>query len=85
MKSTQDMLFDIYRAPTVRLAEVCALAGVKPYQARFKANRNLLPFPAFRLNPESPRSQWMVHLKDIADHIDSLAEEARENWLKSQL
>lgn len=85
MKTTEEMLFELHGAPLVKLADVCEkYFGNKPYQARKRAGKNTLPVPAFRLDPTSHKSPWMVLLKDIADFVDAKGAEARVSWVNSQ-
>lgn len=84
--TTEDQLLKIYGAPIVKLADICEqYLGNKHYQARVRANMNALPFPAFRLDPTSHKSPWMVSLHDLAEFIDARSNAGRVLWKKSQL
>ena len=84
-KTTEELLTGIYGSVVVKLTDICEkYDGTKSGQARNRANRNLLPFPAFRLNPSSHRSPWMVMVRDLAAYIDARGEEAHAAWDKSQ-
>ena len=86
MSETEIQLLAIHGTPMVKLRDVCELYfGNKQYQAYDRANRNLLPVPAFRLDPTSHKSPWMVMLKDIAAFIDARSADATNSWRKSQL
>jgi hypothetical protein len=86
-KTTEEMLLEVHGAPIVPLKDVCQkYIGIGPFQARIRANKNTLPFPAFRLDPEnSHRSPWVVALKDIAAFIDAKAEAATKSWNQSKV
>lgn len=84
--TTEQQLLALHGSPMVKLALVCEqYAGNKYAQARIRANKNSLPFPAFRLDPSSHKSPWMVMLKDIATFIDAKAAAAEQSWLASRL
>jgi len=79
-------LIKLHGAVVVPLADVCEkYAGVQLYQARIRANRNALPFPAFKLEPGRRRSPWMVNLYQLAESVDRAASAAQASWRKSQL
>jgi len=83
---TASELIKLHGAVVVPLAEVCEkYAGVKLYQARIRANRNALPFPAFKLEPGRRCSPWMVNLHQLAESVDRAAKAAQTSWTKSQL
>ncbi len=86
MSTTLDALLKKFDGnPVVRLSDICEqYVGVKPYQARIRANLNKLPFPAFRLDPSSHKTPWMVALSDLAAYVDAQAEAARASWTHSQ-
>jgi hypothetical protein len=84
-RTTLDMLLEVHGTPTVRLADVCEkYFGNKHYQARIRANKNALPVPAFRVDPDSHKSPWMVTLKDIAAFLDAKSAAATKSWKASQ-
>ena len=86
MSTTEQQLLALHGAPMMPLKAICQqYLGNGYYQARIRANKNALPFPAFRLDPTSNRSPWMVKLSDIAAYIDGLAKDARKSWTASQL
>jgi hypothetical protein len=82
---TRDALFKEFGEPAVPLANVCQrYLGMKYPTARAAANANELPFPVFRLN-DSRKAPWMVHIDDLAEHIDSRRKCANESWTASQV
>ena len=84
-KTTEELLALLHSSVLVKLSDICEqYDGTKAYQARVRANRNALPFPAFRLNPNNHRSPWMVRVQDLAVFIDACADEAQASWNKSQ-
>ena len=44
-------------------------------EADRKANNHSLPIAAFKMGGQ--RSPYLIHIEDLANHIDKLAEEAR--------
>lgn len=53
--------------------------GLSPPHARRQAARQALPFPAHR-GSKSQKAPWLVHAKDLADHIDQQREQAQREW-----
>lgn len=45
-----------------------------------KARSHDYPIPVFKLGGQ--RSPWMVHIKDLAAHIDKVQQEQKEIWKK---
>ena len=85
-QTTEEKLISVHGALMVRLSDICEqYVGTKEYQARIRANLNRLPFPAFKLDPSSHKSPWMVMVKDLAAYIDSKAAEATKSWETSQI
>ncbi|WP_370429331.1 pyocin activator PrtN family protein [Klebsiella aerogenes] len=61
-----------------QLAEVCEkYLGIKPATAEKKALLGELALPTFRIG-ESQKAPRLVHLSDLAEHIDKARKEARE-------
>lgn len=75
--TTLEALQAEFGGPTAPLAAVTAkyLNIKNRYKANEMAKAGTLPIPSFRLG--SIRSPRMVHLKDLAELIDSQADEAR--------
>lgn len=65
--------------PIVPLESVCDLAGLAPDTAKVMAQRGKLPWPAFRMR-DSRKAPWMVNLQDVASHLASVAQAARQDW-----
>ena len=65
---------------TVTLESICnTYFGMSIQKAASSALKCTLPVPAFRL-AESQKSPWLVHLSDLAVHIDKCREQAaKEN------
>ncbi len=65
---------------TVSLESICnAYFGMSIQKAAVNAQKCTLPVPAFRMSP-SQKSPWLVHLSDLALHIDRCRElAAKEN------
>ena len=53
--------------------------GYSKVEANRNAGLNRLPIPTFRLR-DSQKSPRMVHLKDLAEHIDSQHAIALNDW-----
>ena len=71
-------------APIVPLASICEqFFGLSPRAAQEHAALNKLPVPAFRLR-ESQKAPLMVHVRDLAKHIDDSHTVATEHWEHSQ-
>lgn len=56
--------------------------GLDERQARYKANRAALPFPAYRAG--SQKSPWLVRITDLAAWIDAEREKAAADWRNRQ-
>lgn len=79
--NTADYLFMKYRSTTVEL-----LAIVKDYyphpskaEALRKANKPEFPFSVFKLN-SSKRAPFLVHVKDLASHLDKQYQQAKKDF-----
>lgn len=53
--------------------------GLSPSQAKRRAARQTLPFPAHR-GSKSQKAPWLVHAQDLANHLDQQREQARRDW-----
>ena len=85
MSPTEIALIDIYKGPTVPLAEISQrYLGMDPNYAQKLAKLNTLPFPTFRLT-ESPKAPLMVSTVDLARHIDWQRAIAMKSWENSQV
>lgn len=85
LSPTEIGLLAVHRAPAIPLADVCEkYLGMKYEHARRKANKNALPFPAYRLD-ESKKAPWMVNLAHLAEYIDAQGDKASTAWAESQV
>lgn len=85
MTPTEIKLLAIHKGPIIPLAEISKrYLGRSPQEAARLAATNQLPFPAFRLR-DSFKSPLMVKVEDLARHIDTVAECAKESWENSQV
>ncbi|MGE6113356.1 pyocin activator PrtN family protein [Aeromonas salmonicida] len=66
------MLLAQYEKPIVPLKEICSdYFGLSYQTARQRANSGMLPIPVFRT---SQKSDYLVHLTDLASYIDQQRE-----------
>lgn len=85
MTQTELQLLAVFRAPAVPLKKVCEdYLGTGYREACRQAGVNTLPVPAFRLT-DSQRAPYMVLVRDLAAHIDSVAASAKSDWENSQV
>jgi len=66
-------------SPTILLDQCLDQLGYSKVEANRHAGLNRLPIPTFRLR-DSQKSPRMVHLKDLAEHIDSQHAIALKDW-----
>lgn len=69
--------FESAEIPLEALAE--KYLGLSPSQAKRRAARQALPFPAHR-GSKSQKAPWLVHAQDLADHLDAQRQEALSEW-----
>ena len=69
--------FESAEIPLDALAE--KYLNLSPAQAKRRAARQALPFPVHR-GSKRQKAPWLVHAKDLADHIDQQREQARREW-----
>lgn len=76
---TVELLLIEYQEADIPLEKVARkyLGIENPERARRKASRKELPFPAFRAG--SQKSQWLVRVTDLAEHLDRVREEYSES------
>lgn len=80
MTRTELTLTAVHGGPVARLDAVCSKYLNLSYdEARRRAAIGALPFPTFRLG-QSAKAPLMVHVKDLAAHIDAAEEKARKDW-----
>lgn len=85
MTNTEQALIDTLGSVTVPLVDVCEdYFGLAPRAAMAAAALNKLPVPTFRLR-ESQKSPLMVHVRDLAEHIENMRDRATEHWERSQV
>ncbi len=85
MNPTELRLLVVHDAATIPLSEICdRYLSLSHQKAREAAALNQLPFPTFRLR-ESIRSPLMVHISDLANHIDAQHVAAQQAWTHSQV
>ncbi|AMC33141.1 pyocin activator PrtN family protein [Janthinobacterium sp. B9-8] len=83
--NTTFLLMAQYSKPIVQLKEIAEeYLGLTPREAQREANMNRLPIPTFRLR-DSQKAPLMIHIKDLATHIDTTLAVARVQWNKSQI
>jgi hypothetical protein len=84
MSPTEFQLLAIHKGP-VPLDEICErYLRLSREEAMRQAALNQLPFPTFRLSP-SRKAPILVHLSDLANHIDTSRESAKSAWEHSQV
>ena len=85
MTPTTIQLLAIHKAPAVPLAEISKrYLNLSPEEAARMAALHKLPFPTFSLR-ESQKAPLMVHLEDLAEHIDRARRCAIKSWEHSQV
>ena len=85
MTPTEQQLLEVHKAPVIRLADICRQYLNKNYaNAKLAAARNLLPFPAYRLDA-SQKAPWVVSLSELAGYIDRESQKATASWTTSQV
>ncbi|QKJ65266.1 pyocin activator PrtN family protein [Deefgea piscis] len=81
---TAFLLMAQYERATVPLSEIAEqYLGMTVPVAQREALMNNLPIPTFRLR-ESNKSPLLVHIDDLAEHIDKVRATAKRAWEKSQ-
>ena len=66
----------------IPVAKCAALFGLSPQKAEENAGRQRLPVPAFRLG--SQKSPWLVDAKFLAEHLDAVKLQAKQEWEKAR-
>lgn len=85
MADTEQQLLASLGAPVVPLEDVCQVYfGLTPRTAAEHAGLNRLPVPTFRLR-DSQKAPLMVHVRDLAKHIDDTHAGASKSWEHSQV
>lgn len=84
MTDTEIMLLAVYKTVTVPLDRIGAdHLNLNGENASRAAALGRLPFPVFRMR-DSAKAPWLVHVKDLAAHIDSQRVAASQSWEHSQ-
>jgi len=78
--NTLFLLLAQYETAQIPLERCCHLFGLKPEEAAKRASRHALPVPAFRIGTQ--KSPWLVDAKTLANHIDKLRENAKQEWAR---
>jgi hypothetical protein len=79
--STFFALMAEYNTASIELAIISEkYFGLTAPEAAKRANLNRLPIPAFRCGTQ--KSSFMIHIADLATHIDEQREKAQYQWKK---
>ena len=73
------LMFQYDGQPAIKLDECLDHLGYSKVEANRYAGLNRLPIPTFRLR-DSQKSPRMVHVKDLAAHIDNQHALAKLDW-----
>ena len=78
---TIDYLFIKYRSMTVELMTIVTdyYPNLSKAEALRKANNQEFPFSVFKID-QSKRAPFLVHIKDLADILDSKYSEASKDY-----
>jgi hypothetical protein len=78
--NTEYALLARFESPTVPLSEISKeFFGITPKTAEQQAKAGALPIPTCKLR-DSERSPTLVHINDLATHIDRKMLASREIW-----
>ncbi|KAF1368760.1 pyocin activator PrtN family protein [Yokenella regensburgei] len=78
--NTMFLLLAEFESPTIPLDEVAQrYLNMSPQVAAVRAAANELPFPTFRMGA-SQKAPRMVHIRDLADFIDTQKAAAKKEW-----
>ncbi|QOD81854.1 pyocin activator PrtN family protein [Chromobacterium haemolyticum] len=82
--NTAFLLMAQYQRAAVPLNEISEdYLGLTARKANEMASLNRLPLPTFRAS-DSQKAPRMVHIADLAAHLDRQREEAKKQWERSQ-
>ncbi len=85
MTPTELMLLAVHRGVTVELSRICdQYLGLNAENAGKQAALKQLPFPVFRVR-DSQKAPYLVHVRDLARHIDNCRDAEEAARLHSQL
>ncbi|MCG8991781.1 pyocin activator PrtN family protein [Laribacter hongkongensis] len=83
--NTTFILLAKHETPLIKLEDICEdYFGLSKGEARKRANLNTLPIPTVRM-ADSNKSPILVHVDDLAKHIDEQRRRATEQWARSQI
>ena len=79
--NTNDYLFMKYRSMTVELMTIVSdyFPHLSKAEALRKANSQEFPFSVFKLD-QSKRAPFLVHVKDLADVLDTESTKAAQDY-----
>lgn len=78
--NTVFLLLAEFNTATIALSEVSErYFGMKPSTAENKAGLGQFPVPTFRAS-ESQKAPRMIHIQDLADHLDSQRKKGIETF-----
>ncbi|QNM96412.1 pyocin activator PrtN family protein [Chitinimonas koreensis] len=81
--NTAMLLAARFESPTVPLEQISdEFFGLSPAKAARQASARTLPVAAMRLT-NSQKAPWLVHVDDLAAHIDATRATARAQWANS--
>lgn len=79
--NTEYALLARFESPTISLKDISnEFFGVTPKTAEQQAKAGTFPIPTFKLR-ESERSPSLIHINDLAAHIDAKLAHGKEAWL----
>ena len=73
MKTELMLLIQTDGRPTMTVADMSRLLNLTPRSVRNRIYKKDLPFPVFKL---ADSGEWVAHVSDVAQHIDTQREEA---------
>lgn len=78
--NTMFLLMAEYETSNILLADIAEkYLGMASTTANKKAAAGLLPFPVYRLGI-SQKAAWVIHVQDLAEHIDTRRKTAKAEW-----
>jgi hypothetical protein len=81
MNKTELMLLLQFETPLIPLKKVSeTFFSCTKQTAKNKAKAGTLPVPCMKMG-ESQKAPWLVHVSDLAKHIDQLRADAEKEWV----
>ncbi|HCR0138270.1 TPA: pyocin activator PrtN family protein [Klebsiella aerogenes] len=78
--NTMFLLMAEYETTNILLANISEkYLGMAPSTANKKAAAGLLPFPVYRIG-STQKAAWVIHVEDLAEHIDYRRAAAKAEW-----